>query len=69
MYREIVDWFTSKISTHTSSMMFLAHIPAGDDKCLAQGELPWAAFALIPWLPEQFADPPLQLVELLSVQS
>jgi hypothetical protein len=27
IYREIVDWFTSKISAHTSSMMFWRRYP------------------------------------------
>jgi hypothetical protein len=27
MYREIVDWSTSKISAHTSSMMFWRRYP------------------------------------------
>src|SRR5689334_6629830 len=64
MYRDIVDWATSKISAHTSLDDVLPQISAGNDQCLPQVQFARAPFSFIPWFFEEFADHLLQFIEL-----
>ena len=65
-----MDWFTSKISAHTSSMIFWRRYPLVTTSASRKVSLPsWTPVFLIPWFLEQLADPLLQRVELLSVQA
>ena len=54
MYREIVDWPTSKILCPDLLGDVIAGVSASHDQCLAEGEFPRAAFSLVPWFFEQF---------------
>ena len=69
MYRDIVDWSTSKMSAHTSSIMFCALIShtvsSGSRAVNASRGHPPLSMALRAIRPRDIT----QLVKLLSIQS
>ena len=69
MYREIVDWSTSKISAQISSVMLLRAYPQATISASRKVSARGRPVSLVPWFFEQFVDAFLQLVKLLSIQS
>ena len=62
MYRDTVNWATSKMSAHTSSMMFCRRYPQvrrASRKVSSRGRP-----SLIPWFLEELTDHIFQFIEL-----